>query len=300
MNNNDIINKKRNDILEFYYDDLSLANNFSAIISNFYNELNNNINVNNITQEYISKKEMYPLKTKLNFNDTIEIATNFFNEINVDFTNYFKMRMHDQNNITFGDNPKANADTRKLELTKYGDLRDLYTISHEFTHLFDSKNNNLETRRVLTETCAQSMERLLDSYLLNLTDEQLLKYNIDKKILQEDILNRRISTFSKRINSIYSINNYRNFNEKAIDSGYMLAQIYSTNFSTLPYNQQKDIINNLINNVNCNNFENAVNLFKLDLSKNNNNRNNILQNIIENIYNDYELKIQLEENKILK
>ena len=70
----------------------------------------------------------------------------------------------------------------------------------------------------------------------------------------------------------------------------MLAQIYSTYFSTLSYNQQKDIINNLINNVNCNNFEKAVNLFKIDLSKNNINRNNILQQVIESIYNDYAIK----------
>ena len=81
--NNNVINKKRDEIFEFYYDDLSLAHNFSTIINNFYNQLNNNINVNYITQEYTSKKEMYPLKTKLNFNDTIEIVTNFFNEINI-------------------------------------------------------------------------------------------------------------------------------------------------------------------------------------------------------------------------
>lgn len=143
-------------------------------------------------------------------------------------------------------------------------------------------NGDTATRSVLTESLAQSMERLLDTYLLDLDDRFLVMYGIDKKILQDDINRRNISTYIQRLKSVSRVEKVMpNFGEKALESGYMLAQIYSTEFSTLSFDKQKTTISSLIDCVTRDDFNGAINIFGIDISKDNVNRKNIIDYINE-------------------
>lgn len=197
------------------------------------------------------------------------------------------MRMHDKSGITFGNHPSTNVNSRNIELTSYGNLRDLYTIVHEFSHLFDSKNGDISTRNILTETSAQSMERLLDSFLMQLDATELINYGINKQQLNQDILERRISTFIQRMKTTNDVKKVMpDFGKKAECSGYMLAEIYSTIFATLSYEEQKSRIKKLIESISKDEFKQSINTLGVDLSVNNLNREQILNFVNSSIVND--------------
>lgn len=292
-------NEARDYIFEHYYDDINLSQEFMKNLFIAETNYRNELDFDSIYKKY-NTPEMYQLNTKMDYATTIEIATKFFSELDPSYANYFQKRINDKSGIKFGTNPYTNVESREVELTKYGDLRDLYTIVHEFSHLFDSsvKGDTL-TRNILTETAAQSMERLLDSFLMQLDNNELAKYGFSKQQLNQDILERRISTFIQRMHSIQSIMpEFQNcdFGAKAADSGYMLAQIYSTKFSTLSYEEQKSRIKQLIDNISIDKFQSfdefnksddLTDLLDIDLSVNNLNRGEILNETINNIVNDY-------------
>ena len=153
--------------------------------------------------------------------------------------------------------------------------------------MFDSKTGDTSTRNILTETAAQSMERLLDSFLMRLGIDELKKYGISKQQLSQDILERRISTFIQRMNSTNDARKVMpDFGRKAECSGYMLAEIYSTVFSNLSYEEQKIKLKKLIEFISKDEFMKSVNLLGVDLSVNNLNRCKILKFVNRSIVND--------------
>lgn len=277
-------NQERDYILEHYYDDLRLSDEINTSIINAFSK--GSIDFDEMFNKYNSQ-EIYQLNTKIDFDTTIKISEEFFQTVDSEFLNYFKMRMHDKSGITFGNYPFTNVNNRNIQLTNYGDLRDLYTIVHEFSHMFDSKKGDTTTRNILTETSAQSMERLLDSFLIQLDDEKLTSYGINKEQLMNDILDRRISTFIERTKAINDVKKVMpDFGKKAECSGYMLAELYSTIFSTLSYDEQIIKIKDLITSISNDEFEKSINILVVDLSKNNSNRDKLVNFVIDSIVSD--------------
>ena len=72
------------------------------------------------------------------------------------------------------------------------------------------------------------MERMLDEYLLSLSDGDIQKYGLDRNILMQDVRNRQLSTFLSRKDNIKSFNN--DTGNKELDLRYILAQIYSSKY----------------------------------------------------------------------
>ena len=128
-------------------------------------------------------------------------------------------------------------------------ITDLYSIAHEFTHYFIMQRR--DSIGVLDEAVPQCMERIVDSFLLNLSDDDLARYNLDRKGLNEDVKRRQALAFAARYCSV------KKFNEKAKDKNidretaehfrYLLAQICSSQFTRYPVEEQKRKILELIN-----------------------------------------------------
>lgn len=144
--------------------------------------------INGITPELENVKEKYgvgdyPLQTKISVADSIEIAKKFFESIDINFAKKV-------NDIILGTNPDVILETKnadfaettnpdekpvKVRVPIRGDLRQLYEFVHECTHTFDIDNGWTETRLVLAEVAPQCMERLLDEYLLGMSEAELKK-----------------------------------------------------------------------------------------------------------------------------
>lgn len=275
------LNKRVDNILEYYYNDLELADIFLNLV-------NANNNINSIYDEYNPKNGMYKLDTKLTKEQSIELAHKFFQSISSEFDIFYTNLINNPDFIHFDKketNPRSNRKTKEAYLTEYGDLRDLYTIVHEISHLLDYKKNNI-TSKLLTETNAQCMERLLDTFLLNLSNEELQRYNIDKKTLIKDIYNRNIATFFTRLDMIKDISS-NNLRKKATNSSYMLAELYCHYFRKLNFNEGKEIIIKLIDYIRNDKFNEAINLFDIDISKYNLERKNLITELLDYIYNLY-------------
>ncbi len=253
-----------------YFDVQQMASYCVSQINSKYKLLSETYDLEQLKEEFNPKKGMYPLSTKLNRNQVIELGVDFFEKINPEFAKTFLTSITENNNIIrISDNPKVEANQdgtiHHIELTEFGDLRDLYTIAHEYSHVFDCANGINETRITMTETNAQCMERCLDTYLKSLPDEKLNKYGMDKAVLENDILSRNVATFFNRMNNI---NNLSKGDGNIIkDSGYMFAQIYSKHFEDLNFDEQKQSINNMITNTKNNNMPKLLSEMPCDITK---------------------------------
>lgn len=293
--------KLAENIIHNYYDDVSLAHEYLDTINYYYQQLSQSgMDINSLISEYNPSKGMYPLETKLSQNQVIELSIDFFKDINPEFANYFISDItNNKKNIFFSNNPRAtiknDGSEHKLEVTNFGDLRDLYTVAHEYTHLFDSTNGLNETRKIISETNAQCMERCLDSFLLSMSDDKLAKYQIDRNQLEQDITNRNIATFFNRYDNIRNVNNQRS---TIRDSEYMLSQVYSTHFETLGYDSQKISINNMISETRNNNLPKVISNIPCDLSKNNPSRNEVVNQSVEStVQRVTEKKLQTQKRQ---
>ena len=147
-----------------------------------------------------------------------------------------------------------------------GDIRQLYELVHECTHTFDIDNGDTSTRKVLGEVAPQCMERLLDDFLLGMSDEDMRKYSFDKEILEKDVRKRRITTFLSRFHNAQDLE--RRSGNRELDSRYMLAQIYSAHFNKFDKNEKKNKLLSFIECVKNDEFENANSCFELSIEKN--------------------------------
>lgn len=280
---------------EMLSDYQQLEMNFEEIADRYRTIGNNtilqeNIDFKMVKEHYNPDNEMFPLKTRLNEQQSIELVSSFFKTINPEFEKYFSNDIiNNRDKIIFTNNPgaKVSFDGKRhnLELTNFGDLRDVYSAVHEYTHLLDSVNGVNYTRRLFTETNAQCMERILDNYLLSLSDDKLIELGIDKNVMKTDIVDRRVATFFTRLKNINEINPNQKTNY--IDVGYMLSQIYSTEFSKLTYDEQIDKINRMINATKENNSEKVLETLPCNLKKSNHNIDEVISTSIKTTIGEY-------------
>lgn len=302
-----IFDKKVESILSDKINDKELVSQYLYVFEYILNMYKNNgIDLYKTASSYIDATkngDMYQLNTKLNINQVKEIAFDFFSKLNCGAE--IKKTIEEdinKNKIHFDNkNPNCGAsfdgENHNVYLTNYGDLRDLYTVAHEYTHAFDSLSGHKITRRLTSETNAQCMERLLDSYLLSLSDNDLSKYNIDRKTLEEDILDRNIATFYNRFGLIEQIIQNKN---KTKNMGYIFAQIYSTEFSKLSFDKQINLIDSMIKNTREDNFDDYLSSMPCDLTINNSNRNQILFSNLKDLMDKLSKKTNFDvelENK---
>ncbi len=162
-----------------------------------------------------------------------------------------------------------------INVTEYGDLRDIYGLIHELTHSFDIDNGDTSTRRILGEVAPQCMERLLDNYLL----ENGNSFGFDNDILLKDIDIRRLTTFISRTQNALDFNSKVGNREK--NSRYVLAQLYQSELMKNDSTQAKNKLVNFINYIKNNDFEGANHTFGMKIEKNNQlQRGNIITSAI--------------------
>lgn len=246
----------------------------------------------------------YPLQTALNSEQVIELTQKFFQSIDDDMANkvndiisghtkegngqfidlqtypfdtnlkYYHTR-YDTNARNYGTRrtqamteiPKQNSNDVVIYVPFKGDLRDVYALVHEISHSFDTKNGDTDTRKVLGEVAPQCMERMLDEFLLNLPQEDKLKYGIDDSILSQDIQDRKITTFISRYDNVISFNKHQGNRVK--NSRYMLAQLYQTQFMKANSQDRKQRIISFIKSVEEDNFKESHKVLGLNINRNN-------------------------------
>ena len=227
-------------------------------------------------QKYGNKPYEYPLETRIYKENTIELAQRFFESIDRGLYEKYNAIVNGSNpNIMLqmeefnGKGASVNS-PEKMPVTVYvpirGDIRQLYELVHECTHTFDIDNGDTSTRKVLGEVAPQCMERLLDDFLLGMSDDDMRKYGFDKEILEKNVRERRISTFLSRFHNAQDLE--RRSGNRELDSRYMLAQIYSAHFNKFDKNEKKNKILSFIECVKNDEFENANSCFELSIEKN--------------------------------
>ena len=254
-------------------DDLELAKNFEESITP---------EIEHVLQIYAKNDEPYnfALQTIISKQHTIEIARKFFASIDSELSAKINdiiegnnpeiqlvMEPYDGEGEANVSSPTPNNNPLRVFVPIRGDLRQLYGLVHELTHTLDTANGDTTTRKILGEVAPQCMERMLDIFLLKLTDEEIIKYGFDKSILGKDVKDRRITTFISRYHNAQALNNRRG--NRMLNSRYMLAQIYSAHFNRFDRERQKDIIKLFINCVRADDFDSANSVFNLQLDRKN-------------------------------
>ena len=226
-------------------------------------------------QQVGNKVYEFPMQTSITKEDTLELAQRFFASIEESLCEKF-------NNIINGNNPNivlemekdngkgaSTTNPNEMPVTVYipirDDIRQLYELVHECTHTFDIDNGDTPTRMVLGEVAPQCMERLLDDFLLEMSDEDLQRYSFDRSSIEKDIKDRRIATFLSRFNNAQNL--YRRCGDKTKDSRYMLAQIYSAHFNKFDKKQKKNKLISFIECVKNDEFDKANSCFELSIDK---------------------------------
>ena len=188
------------------------------IIKEFEREINNGLNIENLDNLYGKKlgseKYVYnmPLDSKLSENQTISLAKPFFASLGKELSNRANRVLSGEDSQfkfifeKYSQSIDKNGNPREAEVSEFrevycpikGDLRDLYGIIHEVTHTFDLGNGDTEARKIFGEIAPQCIERMLDEYLLNLSNGDMQKYGLNRNILIQDVRDRQVSTFFSR------------------------------------------------------------------------------------------------------
>lgn len=264
--------------------------------------------IENLRKKYESKLSEedgiynYPLQTKLNQEQVIELTQKFFKTIDknlsskvndilsgktknsngkfIDLQNYpyhqnlkYYQTKYDTNSKGYGTRSTQSLATWfpnndvMIYVPLRGNLSDLYSMVHELTHSFDTDKGNTATRKVVGEVLPQCMERMLDEFLLNLSLEEKQKYGIDTEVLENDIKKRKITTFISRYDNIVEF--YNGIGNKVKDLRYILAQIYSTQFMKNPREDRINIIKNTIKCIQNDDFVEFNKYFGMKIEKSN-------------------------------
>lgn len=225
----------------------------------------------------------YPLQTKLTKLQIIELTKKFFASIDITLANQVQKIFEKRNPKVVLKTPLYDGTTEANVLMLYngellivkvpmrGDLRDLYGMVHELTHTFDTTNGDTMTRKILGEVAPRCMERMLDNFLLNMSQEDLLKYGINRETLLKDIQNRKITTFLSSVDNAIAFNkkvkesNNEEIGDSRIDLRYVLAQVYQAKFMKYNSNVRKRKIINFIKDVENDELEGANKVFELNI-----------------------------------
>lgn len=175
-----------------------------------------------------------------------------------------------------------------INLSLTGSLDDLYNLVHETTHYFTVRDT--ATEQIYSEVAPQCMERILDEFLLQLSDEELNKYKFKKEELRNDIRKRRIISFASRYKAtkgfIESNDKLKNQEELL---KYFLAQLFQAQFRKYDEKYKKKKIVDFIKNVRNDDFEMATKTFGIDWS-NKLKRTFYIDSMIEDVRKDLEEK----------
>ena len=300
---NKIFNKKNNKIESLPpTQGEKLLNEFTrgGIIKDFEREINNGLNIVKLDSLYGKKlgteKYIYnlPLASKLSESQTISLAKQFFTSLGTELSDKANRVLSGKDSKfkfifeKYGQSLDRNGNLKEAEVTNFsevycpirGDLRDLYSVVHEVTHTFDLSNGDTEARKIFGEIAPQCMERMLDEYLLNLSDVDIQKYGLDRNILIQDLRNRQVSTFLSRKDNIKSFNN--GTGNKEIDLRYILAQVYSSEYIKLDNKTRTSELLKLMKSIESNDTISCSKAFGIDL-KNKLKMQFIMSDIVENI-----------------
>ena len=132
--------------------------------------------------------------------------------------------------------PQKDNTHMTIKLVDFGTIDTLYDLVHEITHTFDTKNYDHTTRKILGETAPHCMERMLDDFLLNMSQEELSNYNIDKEEIKENVLDKQILTIislKKNAENLQEAKRNPKNTNRVIDSRYMIALIVSSYFADM-------------------------------------------------------------------
>lgn len=291
--NYELINKKANELFFNYF---GKPEGLARIIIDEIRKKSDELTLFGIEPEKLLKEfgsYNYAMNSKIDFEKQVELVTLFYGSINVEYVRYLKDVLYNpENKVIFGKNAGVNVQGNRIELTNFGDIRDVYSMVHEFSHILDLKNGENETRAIFSETNAQTMERIFDNFLRSLSVEQLNHFNLNKQQIYQDIDNGIISTFFDRYRLTMDV--MKNPND-AVARRYMLAQLYSSRISSLPFEEQKNMIESLIESIRNNDFEKAKESLVLDLSNVNENKkediSTLMNQIVQLIKKNYEKKI---------
>ena len=262
--------------------DKDVSNNLSLIDeNNLAKQFQTKMMANGIN---LNETKVNTTFTELTQQQCIELTKKFFNTINPEFNQKVEKifegkgensstqkvfltmdsKCHDSDKSS-ATSPLSKDEDMSLYIPITGTLLDCYSLIHEITHSFDAIEGDNGTRIVLGEIAPQCMERLFDEFLMSMSEEDLKQYGMDRNKLKEDINLRKIKTFEKRYKAIIDIVN--NKGNHIINTRYMLAQLYQTQFMKLPSNERNTVIMNFIDCIKNNDFVGANNILGIDSTK---------------------------------
>lgn len=183
--------------------------------------------------------EMPPEKIKptINFNytyniskeDVIKIVLDFFKSIDIDFynkaltiingddnnvlINYYKVEKGDKNSYEYNKKNEArvnyDGDKKTITLPLFGNIKDVYNMVHELSHMFDMPDKINISRIMLADVNSECFERMLDCYFEEKEgiDEELKK---DLQLIRKNSLCKTYFTSLEYIVK-YSFFNYKNY-----------------------------------------------------------------------------------------
>lgn len=174
---NKIFNKKNNKIeLLPPTQGEKILNEFTrgGIIKDFEREINNGLNIVKLDSLYGNKlgteKYIYnlPLTSKLSENQTILLAKQFFASLGTELSDKANRVLSSEDSKfkfifeKYGQSLDRNGNPREAEVSNFsevycpirGDLRDLYSVVHEVTHIFDLSNGDTEARKIFGRNCS--------------------------------------------------------------------------------------------------------------------------------------------------
>ncbi len=155
--------------------------------------LGKSINIENIT--LINNEKQFPkFQTQLSDKQIIEITKNFYESLGI------KENINIEINI------------------KKGNIKDLFQLVNQIAQCF----SKIEKNNVYSKVVPKCVEKMFENYLNNLTDNQLKELDLNKQIIQDDIILMNIQETMKLQNELKE--------PKELNIRYILGKMYSTKF----------------------------------------------------------------------
>lgn len=155
--------------------------------------LEKSINIENITLN--NSKEQFPkFQTQLSDKQIIEITKNFYESLGI------KENINIEINI------------------KKGNIKDLFQSVNQIAQSF----SKIEKNNVYSKVVPKCVEKMFENYLNNLTDNQLKELDLNKQIIQDDIILMNIQETMKLQNELKE--------PKELNIRHILGKMYSTKF----------------------------------------------------------------------
>lgn len=285
----------------------------AGVIREYTDGLERKLNLQYLDNQYGKKigngNNIYDLelKSKLTKQQVLDLAKKFFSSLDKDFekkaesvidgksTKFnFIIEPYGQTIINGQPSGPALRNFNEIFCPLHGDLRDLYSVVHEVTHSMDLEKGETEARTIFGEIAPQCMERLLDEFLLNMSDSDMQKYGFDRDTEIQDVRHRIVSTFLDRKDTTRMLNRGTyldrvdrkekpySFKDKREFLRYTLAQMYSTELMQMPGNKRVDALRELMKNIQETDMTLCSKSFGVDLF-NKIKMQNVLNNVTESV-----------------